>query len=358
MLILNDIHLGFSRAAGTTPASREKLRTYLFESLRQTLAETCEKHLLVNGDLFDGFEIDPRDWVATYQILSDWLGTRGDFLTLVAGNHDWSPKGSKVSSFEMLAEVLTGQFPYRAKVVGIDQWTQVEPGVIALAHCSNQDIFNLKLEEIEKNLLDLPDSDTNPVHVLVHANYDNNFAVESDHSLNIDREMARRITAAGCKLVFAHVHQARTTLAGKVVILGNQWPTSVADCLGNDRKFAHILRDGSITPVETWAADGVVGSFKEIDWRELAESNADFVRVTGQASSNEASEVINAISQFRQKSECFVITNAVRIDGVAEAEALPATFEAVKKFDVLDFMSKHLDPDEMTVVKELLETEA
>ena len=357
MLILNDIHLGFSRAAGTTPNSREKLRTYLFESLRQCLAETAEKRLLVNGDLFDGFEIAPRDWVEAYQILADWLLNRGDFLTLVAGNHDHSPKGSKVSSFEMLAEVLSKQFGPRVQVVGIDQWAQVVPGVIALAHCSNQDLFNLKLEEIEKNLLDL-DNDGDTVHVLVHANYDNNFAVESDHSLNIDREMARRLTAAGCKLVFAHVHQARTTLAGKVVILGNQWPTSVADCLGNDRKFAHVLRDGTLTPVETWAAAGVVGSFKEIDWRDLQESNADFVRVVGQASSNEASDVINAISSFRQKSECMVITNAVQIDGVAEAEALPATFEAVKKFDVLDFMSKHLDPDEMSVVRELMTDEA
>ena len=45
--------------------------------------------------------------------------------------------------------------------------------------------------------------------------------------------------------------QAKKALGGKVIILGNQWPTSIADCLGNDAKFAHrglALCSGFTTP--------------------------------------------------------------------------------------------------------------
>lgn len=351
MIILNDIHIGFSREGGTTPASREALRKYLFAGLRQVFKDHEANHmtLVIAGDLFDAFEVDGRDWLGTFLLLNEWL-TNDNGLVLVAGNHDWSPKGEKVSSFQMLAASLAGK---ACTVVNIDEFANLEGGVWAIAHCSNQDVFNMKMQEL---LGEVKAGD----HVLVHANFDNNFAAKSDHSLNVSREMAYQFVEKGVTLLFAHEHQHREAFKGKVVCMGNQWPTSIADCLNNDRKLLHTLRNGVLVAHETWAADqnfsaGTSG-FEEINWRELDKpTKAGFIRVVGEAMANEASDVINAIAAYRKGSDAFVIANMVKIAGIAEATALPEQFEAVARYDVMNYIEQNVTPDEMKVVRELLE---
>jgi hypothetical protein len=343
MLILNDIHIGHHRAGGTTPASRETLRAYLFQSLRDVLEVSGESHLAILGDLFDDFEVPAADWVVTFQILEQHLAAQGT-LTLIAGNHDHSPRGGKVSSFEMLCEVLQKAYPTSCRVLGINGIGEIEPNVWAIAHCPNQDLFNMRLEQALK---------VAPKYLLLHANFHNEFAVESDHSLNVSREVAQSFKDVGTTLVFAHEHQARTALGGSVVVLGNQWPTSVSDCLNNDEKFAHVLTPAGLEKMATWTIRDAVAPFAEVDWREL-DDQIGFVRVTGEAKSSEASEVINAIAKFRVKSEAFVITNSVQIDGIAETASLPVNFDAVKKFDVTDFIKKNLTDEEYAVVENLI----
>lgn len=346
ILILNDIHLGVNRSGGTTPASREALRNYLFSSFEGILNDTTESHVCILGDLFDQFEVDPRDWLQCFMVLQDFC-SRGGKITLVAGNHDTSPKALRVSSFEMLCKVLVEQFGTdRVQIAGINVMRKVEPGIWALAHCENQDTFNRMLEQM---LSDVVAGD----RVLLHANFDNNFAAQSDHSLNVSREQAKAFASKGATLYFAHEHQAREALGGSVVVFGNQWPTSIADCLGGDMKFAHIF-NGGCTEFCTWTA---ATSYDEIDWRDLAAVDVDFlqfIKVVGTASANEAGDCINAISKFRSKSAAFVITNGVHIEGVAANEDLPESFEATKAFDVLEFLYSNLDEAQTVAVKKLM----
>lgn len=352
MLLISDIHIGFSRSAGTTPKTQETLRTYLLTQLKSLLTSTPELDLTILGDLFDNFEVPARDWIAAYELLADWLKSDGlvqRTLTLVAGNHDHSDKGDRVSSFQMLCAVLQQQYPDNVQVIGINEYANVGEYCIALAHCSNQDRFNQLLDQILIN-------HGTAGYLLLHANYDNNFAVNSDHSLNVSREQAEAFAAKGFQLVFAHEHQARTALGGKVVVLGNQWPTSVADCLNNDSKAAHII-DETIDPVITWSgALDEDAPYTSIDWRELGTLDASrpgFVRVGGDATRNESAEVITAIAKFRSKSEAFVVSNAVRVEGIVQVEELPKSFEVARKFDVMDFISKHLDERELAVATKL-----
>lgn len=351
MLILNDIHVGFRRVGGTTPSTQETLRHYLLTEFETTLDTSDEEHLLIAGDLFDDFEVSPRDWVATYSILSGWL-SKGKRLTMIAGNHDHSPKALRVSSYEALAYVLRIQYP-KFTALDIDHWSKIEPSVFALSHCSSQTVFEEKLNKILERLSGDEFFD-DPI-VFVHANYDNKFAAQTDHSLNVTVEMATQFKAAGARLVFAHEHQSRSALGGSVYIMGNQWPTSVADCLGNDVKTAHVLVDGKLTTLGTWSREDPEG-FAELDWRELdhPEAGGGFLRVVGEATANEASAVITAISTYRAASTAFVITNAVKVDGIAAAESLPESFEAAKRFDVMEYIKQHLDTEEMGVVEDLM----
>lgn len=349
MLILNDLHLGVSRKSGVTPASQEALRTYLFDSFRRALNETPETTVMILGDLFDSFEISPRDWVETYHILRWWLhGNPYRTLILVAGNHDISERGNKVSSFQVLCEVF--QATANVAVIGINEWALVPHG-IALAHCANQEIFEMKLKEIvEKN--------GQQEFLFLHANFDNNFAAQSDHSLNVSREQAQRLIDAGLTLVFAHEHQSRRPMKG-VIVLGNQWPSSISDCLNNDEKFRHIARESPHGPIllgiPTWCRHTENG-YAELDWRDLSLDCPDkFIRVQGEATAVEAAEVINAITKFRSKHHAYVISNAVRVDGILQDNELPATLEAVKGFDCYSFIEERLDEEERVVVGKLKE---
>lgn len=357
MIILNDIHIGFDRKGGTTPASQEALRQYLFESVEDFVQTQLqlgfEKHLCILGDLFDDFEVAPRDWLMAFVILSDWLQYGDHKLTLIAGNHDHSPKAQRVSSFQMLCTVLVEQWgDERVQVVGIDAVKEIEPGVVAVAHCSSQQVFEEKLKEAY---------DKKPFnHLLLHCNYDNKFAARSDHSLNLTPALASNFVDEDIMVIIAHEHQRKVAMNGKVQILGNQWPTSVADCLGNDEKYAYVLNKVGLGRKDpTWKHDAEA-AYNEVPWDLLASysmsgASASFIRVIGNATAAQAADVINEIAAFRARSSAFVITNAVKVEGMVSPEDLPASFEAAKKFDVMSYVQQHLEPSEYAKVQKLME---
>lgn len=349
ILILNDLHLSVQRQAGTTPVSQEALRNYLFDSLRKVLDETEARTLFVNGDLFDTFEVSARDWTETHNILRNWLEKdkrRG--MVLSAGNHDTSPRGNRMSAFKMLCAVLdyTGQ----VSSLDINEWHEFEWGAV-LAHCANQEIFNLKLKEIASQI---DSGDLGTKRLFVHANFDNGYATQSDHSLNMTRDDCRAFNDKGVQVFFGHDHHPRVAMDGGVVILGNQFPSSISDCLGDPVKCLHVITDTDEIEIGmTWGhmeEDGYI----EMDWHSLRlDSGRRFIRVSGDATVNEASDVINAIAKFRSKSDAFVISNAVAIDGIIQDDKLPETFTDMRSFDTMAFITDHLDPDEVVIVERL-----
>lgn len=351
MYLLNDLHISANRVGGTTPASREALRTYIFNYFRNLLNECGGDDLCILGDLFDSFEVAPRDWLETYTALCEWCETNYDrVLILVAGNHDVSMKGTKVSSFETLASVLSRQFT-NVVMVGIDGIYN-RGDLFFVAHHRNQDTFDIALAKL---LPIVSEGD----YVLLHANYHNKFAEAADHSLNVSEDVAKEFCNKGVTLVFAHEHQPRTEIphgardgCGTVVVLGCQYPTAISDCLGNQEKYFWKVTSNGLKKFVSWHRDT---DYLEVDWRELDGVTADFVRVVGDAVNAEAANVIDALHRFRQKSDAFVVGNAVKIEGIADIGDLPETFEVAKKFDVMEFIYSRLDEKESEAVKKIVE---
>lgn len=228
ILLVNDIHLGAIRSAGTTPSSAFALRKYLQDSLRGLMMEHTDKDIVINGDLFDTFNVPMSDVLEFYTTATAWLGASEGKLVMGRGNHDWSKDSAKMSSFDFIGQILARQFPGRVIVVTEPQ--MIFDGIYMIPHMPNQARFDLELERAE-TLRDCA--------VLVHANYDNYFATQSDGSLNVTAEWCNMMSSYGNEIVFGHEHVGRT-LPG-VWIAGNQTPSSVSDCLGNSHKFAHIL---------------------------------------------------------------------------------------------------------------------
>jgi hypothetical protein len=349
VVIINDVHLGVKRQGGTTPQTQQQLRDYLQDEFRGFMSNHRSDHVVIAGDLFDNFDVDPRDLLNCFETLSWFLESPEAKITLIAGNHDWSPRGDKLSGFHLLAGVLPAG---RGTVQLIDRGlTGIDGGVWAIPHMSNQDLFDMALAEA----LALAGSEVK--HLILHANYDNKFTLHSDHSLNVSREKAMAFAAAGCTLIFAHEHQAKSDLGGMVRVLGNQWPSSIADCLHNVHKFAHRLYEGELAPIETWSREGTHG-FSQVSWRDLnpeAEAGEGFIRVTGEAAAAEAEAVVEAIAKYRTKSTAFVVGNVVKVEGMADMDAISeVSAESIKAFDVLAALLNELTEREQEVVRSLL----
>ncbi|MFA5387945.1 MAG: metallophosphoesterase [Candidatus Paceibacterota bacterium] len=352
MKIFNDIHLSAARKTGTTQTSAAALKQFTFDSFEALLTLAGDDHVVINGDLFDAFDVDGADFIQAYTIIANWLvesAAQARRLTLICGNHDWSPKAGRVSAFHLLTHFLNARFGGRVQVIDFQSgFTRVwgEDNVFAIPHMPNQDLFDLELAKVEPA--------SGPAYLLLHANYDNNFAVEADHSLNVSADQAEALIEMGWMLVFGHEHQTKQAKGGKVVIVGNQFPTSVADCLDCTEKLYASIENNTLELHQNIAIDTI---FSRVDWRELADDpGTPFIRVTGSAAAEEAADVVDAVALFRQKSSALVVTNAVKVEGMAEFDKLAEmSFESVSAFNVLEALLLELTEEEGAKVKELLE---
>ena len=348
ILILNDLHLGVRRVAGTTPESAMLLRKRLVSDLSYTLNKHAQdKDVLVLGDVFDDFLVSPEDLWDAFLAFTTVLD-RGHRLVLVKGNHDEAPRGNAKSSFSLLADLLTFSYPDQMTVVSDEGHLIVEQGLIVIPHMPNNDLFALELENVAR---------FNEGYLLTHCNMmPPDVYGKHDHSLSIDVDTAKRL-AEHFVILNAHEHQHIHYPIGKgIQCLGNQCPSSVADCLANGKrqadgkKYAWVIDDNGLSKIETWSADE---HFLRVDWRDLDNvGDYDFIRVEGTAKAEEAALVVDAIAKLRGKHSGFVISNAVQIDGQEGLEeAAQVTFDNVKGFDVMSALLAELEPEERKVIE-------
>ncbi len=343
VLIINDLHLGVTRSAGTTPKTALALKAYLLTKVRDLMFSHLDHDIIINGDIFDQFNVSLNDAYDFYILCREWLEHSWDTaqLILAEGNHDLSKNSVNMCSLEFVVGALNN-----ARVILVDKSLFFpETNILIIPHIPNQDMFDMEMDKAAEF------SDT---LILVHANYDNHFAVQADHSLNVSEERAKAITANNNTLLFGHVHQQVKPMKN-VIVAGNQFPSSIADCLGNDTKQAFTFDPAtrSIESITTWSA---AHSFAQIPWDELGQAgDFEFVRVVGKCPTEQAAEMLAEISKYRQRSSAFVVTNAVSVAGVVDMESLPSSLEIAKGFDVLAYLFDNLEPEQVKVVKGLME---
>jgi hypothetical protein len=329
MLILNDLHLSATRAAGATPASAAALKAFSMSSL-SAFMQTSNEDVLIAGDVFDTWQTPFSDVLKTYEIFTEFL-SRGHRLVVMAANHDLSTDSSKLGSLQFLMALLADKQNLQF-IIGKGCW--VGEGLYCVPHMENQDAYDLELSRV-------PECEV----LFLHANLDNNFATVSDHSLNTTR---KQLEALPAKLVyFGHEHHQRKL--GKAFVGGVQWPTSVADCLDQKDKFAYRLTGTSLEPIRTWDK----ANYAELDWRNPTPSTAQFVRFTGTATPEEGAAVADTIARYRKASTAFVVGNAVKIGSEDRAEFEVQSLDQARSFDVMGALKKFLTEDEYSILEKL-----
>jgi Calcineurin-like phosphoesterase len=354
-LVISDLHLGVQRTGGTTNTSATALREYGHQKHKDLLELAADGDtIIVNGDLTDTYDIPLGQALEVYSVASHYLQTHPNSrMFWSVGNHDLSKDSAKLGTVSFIGRLLRTHF--RGRFFLLEQAELVNHDIWVIPHVANQELFDLELKRV-------PDE---AKYVLLHANFDNAFAGQSDHSLNISRDQAKVLTKQGKTLILGHEHQGRTLMNDKVIIVGNQFPSSVSDCLRHGdaqvdgHKYCLMIDGDDMELIPTWSVKDPVGWFQEIDWRALdtAKEGQGFIRVTGAATSDEAQQVIKALSTLRQSSEAFVITNAVKVESHDNLNEIEASIEEIRSVNVIDLLMGMLDEDQAAVIRNLLKEE-
>lgn len=305
MLILSDLHIGLKRRGGMSSESMKAYREFQFATIKGALQGHLHKHVLILGDLFDGFDVGYDDIWDVWTLLEPFK----DRLILVAGNHDVSKNTDKLSALEFLRCLLGG-------CPGAIPWGG--SGYEVIPHLPNQALFDKQIAATGEGSI-----------LFTHCNYDNGFALEADHSLNLTPEQAARFS----HVIIGHEHNKRD-LPG-IDIVGSLYPTSISDCKVDK---GYHLWDGPGTELQfvpTWTT----ADYIEMDWRCLDPATPEhFIRVTGAAKPEEAAMVIDLLTKFRKASSAFFITNSVKVGDIelgsieADAEQELDSFDPMKEF--------------------------
>lgn len=354
-LIINDLHLGVQRSGGTTLKSADELREFARQKYRDLLQlapkHGCER-VIINGDLTDVYDISLTEALELYSITDEFLQSYKGTLTWALGNHDLSKDSSRLGTVAFIGALLGMRYPESFSIVS--ESTAMPGGLHVIPHLINQDVFDYELSRVPEGTKWL----------LLHCNYDNVFACASDHSLNISRDQVKEFKERDIKVVLGHEHQGRETLGGYLIVVGNQFPTSIADCLSHGeaqkdgRKRAMVIDSeaGTHEFITTWTPDDEDGWFARVDWRELKdvqEEGRGFIRVEGDAARDEAAAVIKALATFRQRSRSFVVTNAVKVEQAEGLEDLEASIDDVRTLDVIEMLIEQLDEKEAAAIRAL-----
>lgn len=303
-LILSDLHFNPKRQAGTTMQSRVALEEWLLNYF-DMLLDTQHDRLIILGDMFDRRSVSEK----TIKSVVDTLRNEKEVI-LVRGNHDSvSDKYGEISSLELVAHLLDCKLVFDKPEL-IDNY-------YVIPHMFNQEQFDTAIESVPSD-----------VTVLIHANINNPFAT-GDHSLNITDSQITSVLDKSCTMICGHEHTARDLYGGRVKVLGCAFPTSIADCLGGDKRA--LLGGKSI---QTWLKE----DYLELDFTaDLDDRGRHFVSVVGTCPQAEYANVVKRIAAFRSQSNAFVIKNNVR---VPEREKTEVTQE-VNSFNIVDvFLSE------------------
>jgi DNA repair exonuclease SbcCD nuclease subunit len=327
----SDYHLGVNRVAHTTPQSRKNLKDEVFKQAMRILDNESKNIIL--GDVFDKFSNNEEVIRQGAEV-----GRQCDFM--MTGNHDMSNRETARGSFELLHS-LGGFNTVTERLV---TYPMEGTTVVLEPHCLTQEEFVLRLNKYIE-LWGLTLNSTG--FLLLHCNYDSKFP-QKDSTLVLERDMAEKLLEVFNYILIGHEHNARTDFDGRVVCVGNIFPTSFGDI---SDKYVWEWNGVELRKVLVWSKQL---QFKEISWEVLLsnlsgfiEENAlyelsgtQFIRITGTAPATKMPEISKVINKLWE-----LVPSALMIGNFVQAEEL--LIEAInptegKAIDVVSQISAEL----------------
>lgn len=304
-LILNDLHLGVRRQGGTTKKSREALETLMIDEFESCL-ETPHDYLIILGDLFDRRNVEEHVMARVVNLL------QRESCVIVAGNHDLEGiYDHTMSSAEFVARISNSRWVTRP-----EKFIELQ----IIPHMHSQEEFNKAIQECPDDTI-----------LLVHCNIDSPFA-HGDHSLNLSLAQMKDLADRGVDVIAGHEHTKRQVM--NVTILGNQFPSSISDCIGGD-KYLHVLEGEEIEEICTWSKKNYHSS------HEIPSKQYDFINITGECELAEYPAIVKEVAELRKSSDAFIVKNSVKVKEFTAENSV----EEITKFNITEMLLEEINPE-------------
>lgn len=302
MIIFSDPHLGLKRKSHTTLKSREALEDIIFETAFEIsgLSIRDNKHVICVGDLFDSFSNSENVIQRGAEIVDRCEA-------VVAGNHDMVSRCDIIGSLELIK--LTSPKVVSADVEGLEAKLVLigNKEVIIVPHHSCQSLFEAALEKA----ITLGDQQTSPIPLFLHCNYDNDMATDSDTALNITSEDADVLLETFSHIFIGHEHNPRTEKGGRVVIVGNPFPTSFSDI--SDKYYWELSDSGGVIKHPTFKEKQGYRDFKFVG-QEAEQCGAEFIDVSGTIQPEDTVKLAKYIKELWAKNpQALMIRNNTEV---------------------------------------------
>lgn len=341
VLIYSDPHIGLSRVANTTPASAQKLRDASLEHTKHLLTDVKQEGMLAFclGDLFDQYSNQES-------VIEQAMGLVQHTEIVLSGNHDISNRKDKVSSLELLRGVygdkmLIGNWGEPS----VFQFTLENTLFVFIPHVANQGLFETALQEAQE----LAAASTSQWKVLcVHCNYNLTFDNVQDTSLNLTSTAADLLLKDFHFIFSGHEHVPADHHGGRVLIVGNPYPTSFSD-ISDKRVLIYDSETGEVTSQHTLSGDRMLWKGKLSELPEGVE--AKFLDLEDDLPRGDG---FRAVTKLYKTSDVFAIR--LKAPKAEEKDTTVATIETMESLPAV--VGKDLQenrPGLLSLWNELLE---
>jgi len=340
VVIYTDPHIGVYRVTNTTPRSRKALQDRCVETVRRIHSRAVSKHdcapAVCLGDLFDKYDNPAQVTLSAATIFRQ-------LRMCLAGNHDISNDATKRGSLELLHR-LTDHFDGYESCAILAPFGTKDPAQLvhsrdlgkhrffAIPHVANNEIFENALHHAwkvgrESKGGEHPGGKT---VLLLHCNYNNDFCNETE--LNISEYMAESLLEVFDYVLLGHEHPHREAFGGRLVCLGNTFPTSFSDI--GDKFYWTLEDDGELVGWKIWEAS-------ELHWRgdwRMAEDLSDemiervqFIELTGEATIADTKELsVLTRRLWRYCPDLLALRSKVEVQGLTTAFSSEQLLGSVK----------------------------
>lgn len=317
ILVFTDPHLGKSLVSHTTPDSRRRLKDALFRQVCGLLDRFPHAKAMCLGDLFDRYQ-------NTEDVIWQGMSVAGRLDYLMAGNHDLINDRDRIGTLQLLhqAKIGTIQLTRFGEAAGFLQ--EPLPGVFFLfiPHHSSDELFQQTLEQASGWAREGKPAGAK-AYLCVHCNYDSGFAVD-DTALSLSRKQAKDLLADGFDYILVgHDHHPREDWDGRVIILGNTYPTSFGDV--TDKRVLVIRQDGQHEFHQVWnKSDG----YLELPAEDLIDPAfnfgplffVEFIEITGQLQANQVMDLARAVRKLWVNGAPLAVRNRVEVVKAGSSE--------------------------------------
>lgn len=319
ILIFTDPHDGLRRTANTTPASSIKLREAVHEQLARVI-EMPADHRICGGDWFDTYSNDEEVIAKTLPLLA-----KVDLIN--SGNHDLINIKGKMGSLGLAKEILSDLEGAKCDIpmndVGKSDFFvntyftgSVEHTFYTIPHCSTQELFESALDKAEKEATASKASKGGKYYLLLHCNYNSNFAQARQTDLNLTKFRTSELIESFDYIILGHEHIPRDDFQGRLIVLGNTHPTSFADI--SDKRIMTIT-DSGVKFTDIWYKSH---NYLEVDWKNIEESyDQQFIRIVGAAKPEDIRDISKAAKVLeRNCPNLFALKIDVEFEGITHTD--------------------------------------